>query len=110
MQFHGIDLFDFTSFFAWTFLNFLTRCELDRKLGPVRSLEIQPRKRSRAPILAYTENVKLEFCPNLKEEEKMSFSYGNRCKCINSLRAFRVGPGMSRAIYILGLIGVYPIG
>ena len=30
MQFHEknfIDLFDFTSFFAWTFLNFLSRCE-----------------------------------------------------------------------------------
>ena len=24
--FHEIDLFDFTSFFAWTFLNFLARC------------------------------------------------------------------------------------
>ena len=31
MQFHEklfFDLFDFTSFFAWTFLNFLARCEL----------------------------------------------------------------------------------
>ena len=25
--FREIDLFDFTSFFAWTFLNFLARCE-----------------------------------------------------------------------------------
>ena len=26
MQFHEIDLFDFTSFFTWTFFNFLGRC------------------------------------------------------------------------------------
>ena len=26
MQFHEIDLFDFTSFFPWTFLNFLACC------------------------------------------------------------------------------------
>ena len=26
MQFHEIDLFDFMSFFAWTFLKFLARC------------------------------------------------------------------------------------
>ena len=32
MQFHEIDLFDFTSFFLWTFLNFLARCAGQRKI------------------------------------------------------------------------------
>ena len=31
MQFHQIHLFDFTSFFAWSFLNFLARCETIQK-------------------------------------------------------------------------------
>ena len=33
MQFHEkkIDLFDFTSFVAWTFLNFLARCAFIEK-------------------------------------------------------------------------------
>ena len=32
MQFYEkqIDLFDITSFFAWTFLNFLARCDISR--------------------------------------------------------------------------------
>ena len=37
MQFHEKknDLFDFTSFFAWTFLNFLARCTNSDEIKPL---------------------------------------------------------------------------
>ena len=36
MQFHEIDLFDFTSFFPWTFSNFLAHCSTVKKIGVSR--------------------------------------------------------------------------
>ena len=47
MQFHEINLFDFTSFFAWTFLNFLAPCvyiERNRPKSCLRRKSVTPKQ------------------------------------------------------------------